>query len=144
MYTGTTFYSSGQFYSLLCESLTNLGGWQGVGRLISNRMSYRNHYMCSGEATSRYERKEIQIGNAYVHICNRFKSYDENWRFSFRLQRVPTSRCQIESKFSKEEPLILKFIMDKTGLFYMSTAFHSRITRQNRSENERASPRVQK
>jgi len=23
-----------------------------VGRLISDRMSYRNHYMCSGEATS--------------------------------------------------------------------------------------------
>ena len=23
-----------------------------VGRLISNRMSYRNHYMCSGEETS--------------------------------------------------------------------------------------------
>ena len=23
-----------------------------MGRLISDRMSYRNHYMCSGEATS--------------------------------------------------------------------------------------------
>ena len=43
---------SGQFYSLQYESLTYMGGWQGVGRLISDRMSYRNHYMCSGEATS--------------------------------------------------------------------------------------------
>ena len=25
-----------------------------MGRLISNRMSYRNHYMCSGKATSQY------------------------------------------------------------------------------------------
>ena len=41
----------GQFYSLLYESSTYLGGQQGVGRLISDRMSYRNHYMCSGEAT---------------------------------------------------------------------------------------------
>ena len=23
-----------------------------MGRLVSDRMSYRNHYMCSGEATS--------------------------------------------------------------------------------------------
>ena len=52
MYTGATFDSSGQFYSLRYESLTYLGGWQGVGRSISDRMSYKNHYMCSGEATS--------------------------------------------------------------------------------------------
>ena len=52
MYTGATFDSSGQFYSLLYESLTYLGGWQGVGISISERLSYRNHYMCSGEATS--------------------------------------------------------------------------------------------
>ena len=46
-------YTSGQFYhSLQYECLTYLGGWKGVGRLISDRMSYRNHYMCSGEATS--------------------------------------------------------------------------------------------
>ena len=25
-----------------------------MGRLISDRMSYRNHYMCSGHATSTY------------------------------------------------------------------------------------------
>ena len=25
-----------------------------MGRLISDRMSYRNHYMCGGEATSEY------------------------------------------------------------------------------------------
>ena len=43
---------SGQFYSLQYESSTYLRGWWGMGRLISDRMSYRNHYMCSGEATS--------------------------------------------------------------------------------------------
>ena len=37
--------------------------------IISNRMSYRNHYMCSGEATSIYkltsnkDRKEITFRN---------------------------------------------------------------------------------
>ena len=46
---------SGQFYSLQYESLTYLGGWWGVGRSISDRISYRNHYMCSGEATSIYK-----------------------------------------------------------------------------------------
>ena len=51
MYTGATFESSGQFYSLEYESLTYLGGWQGMGRSISDMMSYKNHYMCSGEAT---------------------------------------------------------------------------------------------
>ena len=54
MYTGATFDSSGQFYSPQYESLKYLGGWKGVGRSISDRMSYRNHYMCSGEATSTY------------------------------------------------------------------------------------------
>ena len=43
---------SGRFHSLQYESSTYLRGWYGVGRLISDRMSYRNHYMCSGEATS--------------------------------------------------------------------------------------------
>ena len=43
---------SGQFYSLQYESLTYLKGWLGVGRLISDRMSYRNDYMCSSKATS--------------------------------------------------------------------------------------------
>ena len=43
---------SGQSYSLQYESSTYLGGWYGVGRLISDRLTYRNHYMCSGEATS--------------------------------------------------------------------------------------------
>ena len=45
---------SGQFYSLQYESSTYLRGWKGVGRLKSDRMSYRNHYMCSGEATIPY------------------------------------------------------------------------------------------
>ena len=31
-----------------------LGRLVGVGEIISDRMSYRNHYMCSGEATSVY------------------------------------------------------------------------------------------
>ena len=53
MYTGATFYSIGQFCSLQYESLTYLGGWLRVGRLISDRMSYRNQYMCSGKATSK-------------------------------------------------------------------------------------------
>ena len=54
MYTGATFDSSGQFYSLQYESLTYLGGWYRgwVWRSIRDRMSYRNQYMCSGEATS--------------------------------------------------------------------------------------------
>ena len=52
MYTGATFDSSGQFYSPQYESLTYFGSWQGVGRSINGRMSYRNHYMCSSEATS--------------------------------------------------------------------------------------------
>ena len=32
------------------EKIGEIG--RGLGRLISDRMSYRNHYMCSGEATS--------------------------------------------------------------------------------------------
>ena len=51
---------SGQFYFLQCESSTQriwkVGrGW--AGRLISDSMSYRNHYMRSGEATSKYKSK---------------------------------------------------------------------------------------
>ena len=60
MYAGATFDPSGQFYSPQYESLTYLGGWQGVGRLVSDRMSYRNHYMCSGEATSNSENGYFQ------------------------------------------------------------------------------------
>ena len=41
---------SGQFYSLQYEASKYLGGWMG---LMSDRISCRNHYMCSGEATSR-------------------------------------------------------------------------------------------
>ena len=55
MYTGATFNSSGQFYFLQYESLTYLeAAWWGMERSISDRMSYRNHYMCGGEATSEY------------------------------------------------------------------------------------------
>ena len=42
MYTGATFNSSGQFYSLQYEPLTYLGGWYGVGRSISDKLFYRN------------------------------------------------------------------------------------------------------
>ena len=45
---------SGQFYSLKYESLMYFGRLVGGGEIISDRMSYRNHYMCSGEATSVY------------------------------------------------------------------------------------------
>merc|ERR1711949_116512 len=31
--------------------------------------------------------------------------------------------------------------MDKSGVIYMSRPFHSRITRQNRAKNERATPK---
>ena len=34
--------------------------------------------------------------------------------------------------------------MYKTGVIYMSIPFHSRITRQNRSKNERATPKGSK
>ena len=34
--------------------------------------------------------------------------------------------------------------MDKTGVIYMSIPFNSRITRQNRSKNERATPKGSK
>ena len=54
MYTGAKFDCSGQFYSFQYESLTYLGGWLGVEISISDRMSERNHYKCSGEATSVY------------------------------------------------------------------------------------------
>ena len=33
------------------------------------------------------------------------------------------------------------FKTDKSGVIYMSRPFHSRITRQNRSKNERATPK---
>ena len=37
---------SSQFYSLQYESSTYLGGWYGVGRLISGRLSYRKVSRC--------------------------------------------------------------------------------------------------
>ena len=64
MYSGATLSitNSGQFYSLQYESLTYLGGWQGVVRW----MSYRNHYMCSGEATSIYLKQQDVIECVYL------------------------------------------------------------------------------
>ena len=62
MYTGATFDSSGEFYSVQYESLTYLGGWEGVGRSIRDRMSYRNHYMCSCEATSMKKNNTHSVG----------------------------------------------------------------------------------
>ena len=65
MYTGATFDSSGQYYSLQYKPLTYLEGWQGVGRLISDRMSYRNNYMSSGEATSNHYNGQITMFPVY-------------------------------------------------------------------------------
>ena len=59
MYTGATFDSSGQSFSLQYESLTYLGGWQRAGRSISDRMSYRNNYMCNTQ-------KQINIYFVYM------------------------------------------------------------------------------
>ena len=42
MYSGAISFSSGKFYSLQYETLTYFGGWYGVERSISDRMSYRN------------------------------------------------------------------------------------------------------
>ena len=35
-----------------------------MGSLISDRMSYRNHYMCSGETTSKFKDRMI-LGYLY-------------------------------------------------------------------------------
>ena len=45
-----------------------------MGRLISDRMSYRNHYMCSGEATSLY--KSITYLNVDAIIISKIESTD--------------------------------------------------------------------
>ena len=65
MYTSNP---SSQFYSLQCESSMYLQGWWEVGRLISDRMSYRTHYMCSGEATS-HSRKAIECQWVSGWVC---------------------------------------------------------------------------
>ena len=52
------------FSSLQYESLKYLGGWQGVERSISDSMSYKNHYMCSGEASS-----IDNNGNNFYNYC---------------------------------------------------------------------------
>ena len=44
-----------------------------MGRLIYDRMSYRNHYMCSGEATSLYKltfASSIVYGYLFVLLTN--------------------------------------------------------------------------
>ena len=43
-----------------------------MGRLISDRMSDKNHYMCSGEATSIIKRKRVRkpyVEFAFFIIC---------------------------------------------------------------------------
>ena len=35
-----------------------------MGRLIGDRMSYRNHYMCSGEATSHYQSTSLSVSES--------------------------------------------------------------------------------
>ena len=44
--------------------------WGGRGVIISDRMSYRNHYMCSGEATSRILSDKLFYRNATTHAFN--------------------------------------------------------------------------
>jgi len=44
---------SGQFYSLQYERIWEVSRGR-VGSSISDRMSNRNHFMCSGEATSNH------------------------------------------------------------------------------------------
>ena len=39
-----------------------------MGILISDRISYRNHYMCSGEATS-IDKNEIEIVKKTSLVC---------------------------------------------------------------------------
>ena len=56
MYSGAenSMYTSDPSGQLILSSM-NLQRFErlvGGGRLISGRISYRNHYMCSGEATS--------------------------------------------------------------------------------------------
>ena len=41
-----------------------------MGRLISDRMLYRNHYMCSGETTSCYEVRTFEIPSAFDEKVN--------------------------------------------------------------------------
>ena len=44
-------------------------------------MSYRNHYMCSGEATSRYQRLRMEIVVFYFCslVCNQFWNVKQLW-----------------------------------------------------------------
>ena len=44
-----------------------------MGRSISDRLSYRNHYMCSGEATSIYKhshRRSTRLTHRYMYKEN--------------------------------------------------------------------------
>ena len=43
-----------------------------MGRSISDRMSYRNHYMCSGEATSNTNTNEINWV-LFIIICHKLR-----------------------------------------------------------------------
>ena len=39
---------------------------RGVGRLISDRLSYKNHYMCSGEATSLFNSSSLVFCKFFI------------------------------------------------------------------------------
>ena len=55
--------------------------------------------------------------------------------------RAVEEKENFEKSYFCSRPLFLEiFKLDKSGVFYMSIAFHSRITSQNWSKNERAMP----
>ena len=41
-----------------------------MGRLISDRVSYKNHYMCSGEATSVIDKLELREFSKRFKLMN--------------------------------------------------------------------------
>ena len=45
-----------------------------MGILISDRISYRNHYICSDEATSEYRNKMMLIMLVDAVICIQYRS----------------------------------------------------------------------
>ena len=53
-----------------------------MGRLISDRISYRNHYMCSGEATSVDYRRR---GRVILERLHRLVSCQLNYKLSVKM-----------------------------------------------------------
>ena len=46
-----------------------------MGRLISDRMSYRNHYMCSGEATNSKDKSKSFLLFAFLQFEHECKTH---------------------------------------------------------------------